>query len=695
MDPVISEDVKACAEYIKEDAQRLSGKTLLITGAAGFLGSYYADVVSYLNENVLERPCRILAMDNFITGKSSKIDHLKKKPYFSLVSADVTKPFETAEKIGFIIHAASIASPIFYRQHPIETIDANVYGTRNMLELARKKGVESFVFMSSSEVYGDIPASEIPVKEDYRGNVSFTGPRACYSEDTKILTENGWKYFYELKENEKVATLNHNTKKLEYNEITEIIKERYYGQMVHFKNTKIDLLVTPNHNVYLKERSDSPNPVKNSFRLVKAETKLDWKHAQMTKCAVWKGEEKEHFYLPIIKTRGTTIEKIPMDIWLEFLGYYVTEGSHYFNYHKHKNGRKYGSGTVMIRQEKEQGKNKIRECLKKMPFHYFEEKGQFRIIHKQLFEYLKILGKAKDKYIPKEFKNLSIRQLKILYDALMEGDGSISKSGRHSFSSSSLKLVGDTQELAQKLGWTSNLYFVDKRKVNPVHLLQILKPTKIHQYLTPRCPVPQRVNYNGFVYCVNVPNHIILVQRNGKPLFCGNCYDESKRLGETLCVNFFRTYNVPVKCVRPFNIYGPRLSLDDRRVLPDFLRDALSGKDIVLLSDGSPKRSFCYVSDFVKGFFKVLLSDYNGEAFNIGNEKEEISMKLLAEKVLKAAGSSKRVVLGKSDDANYTKDNPQRRCPDTSKMKAAFGWEAKVVLDEGLKRTIDWHKVQK
>ena len=85
------------------------------------------------------------------------------------------------------------------------------------------------------------------------------------------------------------------------------------------------------------------------------------------------------------------------------------------------------------------------------------------------------------------------------------------------------------------------------------------------------------------------------------------CYDEAKRFGETLCVNFATQYDLPIKMARPFNNYGPGLKITDRRVLPDFARDIFAGKDIVMLSDGAPKRTFCYVADAVQGYYKILV----------------------------------------------------------------------------------------
>ena len=144
------------------------------------------------------------------------------------------------------------------------------------------------------------------------------------------------------------------------------------------------------------------------------------------------------------------------------------------------------------------------------------------------------------------------------------------------------------------------------------------------------------------------------------------CYDESKRYGETLCVNFARQHGVPVAIARPFNNYGPGLKITDRRVIPDLARDVLDGRDVMLLSDGSATRTFCYVADAVVGYYKVLVRGRPGEPYNIGIEAPEISMAELAETVVALArelfGYRARRV-GASADADYLVDNPLASLP--------------------------------
>ncbi len=173
------------------------------------------------------------------------------------------------------------------------------------------------------------------------------------------------------------------------------------------------------------------------------------------------------------------------------------------------------------------------------------------------------------------------------------------------------------------------------------------------------------------------------------------CYDESKRYGETLCVNFAQQYGLPIKVARPFNNYGPGLKITDKRVLPDFARDILAGRDIELLSNGSPTRTFCYIADAIVGYYKILVRGLDGEAYNIGVEKPEISIANLAERVAEQARDlfdyPGKVILQVSADKDYLVDNPNRRCPVIDKARVDLDYNPGISLDEGLKRSLIWY----
>lgn len=340
---IIEEDIENIAKGIAPISKAFSGRTLLITGGAGFLGNYFIGVIDFLNKNVLDKPCSIISVDNFVTGVKYRIE---KSPNFRAIRHNIKEPLKIDGDVDYIIHAAGIASPKFYRELKIETIDVATMGTKNMLELAHEKNAKSMLFFSSSEVYGDPDPKFVPSPETYNGNVSCIGPRANY--------------------------------------------------------------------------------------------------------------------------------------------------------------------------------------------------------------------------------------------------------------------------------------------------------------------------------------------------------DESKRLGETLCIAYFETYNVPVKMVRPFNVYGPGMRMDDYRVIPNFVSSVFSGKPLPVYGSGNNTRTFCYISDAITGFLKVLLSDCNGEPFNVGNDQDEITIEELANIVAELFGNKVKIQKNQGINDAYSKGDPKRRCPDLTKIKTKLGYEARVDLRTGLKRFIQW-----
>lgn len=183
---IVAEDVARLTHDLEDVLPRFDGATVLVTGASGFLMSYIVETLLGWNRNGAVKPCKIIALDNFKTGLPERLAHFEGSSDLQFLKHDIVEPLSISEPIHYIVHGASIASPMVYRQFPIETIDANVGGTRHMLELARDKKVRGIIVMSTSEIYGDPFPEFIPTPEDYRGNVSCTGPRACYDEGKRM-----------------------------------------------------------------------------------------------------------------------------------------------------------------------------------------------------------------------------------------------------------------------------------------------------------------------------------------------------------------------------------------------------------------------------------------------------------------------------------------------------------------------------
>jgi UDP-glucuronate decarboxylase len=175
------------------------------------------------------------------------------------------------------------------------------------------------------------------------------------------------------------------------------------------------------------------------------------------------------------------------------------------------------------------------------------------------------------------------------------------------------------------------------------------------------------------------------------------CYDESKRFGETICYVFASKYNVPITIARPFNNYGPGMRLGDRRLPADFAQCVVSNRDIVILSDGKPTRTFCYISDAIVGYLLCLLYG-KFDSFNIGVEKPEIMVRELAAIYQRVGaeifGYGGKVEYQKSDDTEYMTDNPNRRCPIITKARNLLGYAPRVLVEEGVGRYLNFLKCE-
>jgi len=186
MDERIKKDLKEIVEELKDFEDKIRGHTFLVTGGAGFLGTWFCDVLNEFGAD-------IICVDNFIVGNKNNIDHLMNNKNFKFVQADILD-YEPDEKIDYIIHMACIASPMVYFEHPIETLDSSVIATKKMLELGIKNKIKGFLLTSTSEIYGDPPNDVIPTPETFHGIIHTTSSRAMYDEGKRVAET--YTYYY-------------------------------------------------------------------------------------------------------------------------------------------------------------------------------------------------------------------------------------------------------------------------------------------------------------------------------------------------------------------------------------------------------------------------------------------------------------------------------------------------------------------
>ena len=478
----------------------------------------------------------------------------------------------------------------------IENLKAASYvttTTRIYADLIRKYNKNVFVFPNA--INPNEPQFNEPTLESDRVRVGWLGG-SCYDDTTEILTENGFKLFRDLDKNEKVATLNPINNEIEYHIPTHHIAEPYKGDLNCVTNNLIDYAVTPNHKMYV-------SPIKNlmkkklNFDLIESKD-VYGTNFYVKRNGVWNGNDEKYFTLPayvddndfdmqpiigffeddnfnqdnellelyegsigvgvyqgkkqVVRLRksvknnyyltpqnfnqdkyGNDI-KIDMDDWLKFFGFWLAEGW---------TSKTKGLNQVGICQFKDNNYlNELYDVLVRMGFNptYTKNGGQVRVFNMQLWKYLSQFGYAQDKFIPKEILNLSSRQLKILFDWYIKGDGHIevNSCNRVRGFTSSIKLSDNLQEIALKLGIAATITNRGKRtssikgrKINSQYDSYTIgfsnhPSVSPHHKLIPLVKESDHYKkpYDGIVYCVEVQNHILYVRKNGKAFWCGNSH---------------------------------------------------------------------------------------------------------------------------------------------------------------------------
>jgi glycosyltransferase involved in cell wall biosynthesis len=353
----------------------------------------------------------------------------------------------------------------------------------------------------------------------------------CYDKETEVLTDQGWKYFKDLDGSEEVGVLN--DEKLEFEKPKRYFVYPYNGKMYRLKSKFIDLMVSPNHNLYIKEK------MQNNYKLKKAR-ELFGIYKTFKKNAKWEGIRKDFFVLPKYSKewklntslrRYTKEErKIPMDLWLEFLGYYLSEGS-------------CSKWSVIISQSPNSPyyKDMIKACdnIGYQPKIYGKN---IIIFDTQLVSYLRQFGKASEKYISKEYRSLPSEQLKILLTALRKGDGD---KARPRYATKSKRLADDIQEVSIKAGYAIDVHYSrtgdDYRLIFSEKFKEVRDRHRSKKNGFEVNSLEEFVPYNGMVYCVETNPSILLVRRNGKEYFCGNSPMDHQDYPEEI-LSFTRKY---------------------------------------------------------------------------------------------------------------------------------------------------------
>lgn len=368
----------------------------------------------------------------------------------------------------------------------------------------RPKGVEVHVRSEEPAVIGD----KIVSRHANKGIIT------CHDHTTFCLTDSGWKLFADLTYKDKVCTLNPDTHEIEYCKPTRIIAEPYDGKMYDLKGRRVRLCTTPNHRHYVRNAHAG-----SAYGFETSETVFGKQRVHL-RTGKWVGRELYEVVIPGRPRKKNQHHRFSdsasydADTFLEFFGYWITEGC-------------IGQGKIHVDQSEKANPETyaaIVDCLYRLGYEPWTYPTSIGFSDPRLAHWLEQFGKAKDKFIPREFLEASSRQLSIMAEAALSGDGMEWEDTRHNhtrveFFTSSSKLSDDYQELALKLGVSANI----REPKSGEYVVRLSLINEAYVYNDRRRPQRESwIDYSGIVYCVDVPNHVVYVRKEGTPVWSGN-----------------------------------------------------------------------------------------------------------------------------------------------------------------------------
>jgi replicative DNA helicase Mcm len=357
-----------------------------------------------------------------------------------------------------------------------------------------------------------------------------------YSEDTEVLTSHGWVFIKDTTDRDLFFTMDPHTNKIKLQKRQGYSEQYYEGYMLLFDSSKVNLLITPEQNTllaYYKTRNSTHE--EPMYQTIKAQDINKSRHYWFKRSGLWKGIKKEKFnlsgYIHNDGRKNVLIpeKKISMDNWLAFMGYWLSEGS------LSKNKCKRGGYEYNITVSQKKHFKKMAICIKSLGFSTHCLNSGISFTNKQIYLYLKKFGKCHEKFIPNELKQLCPKQLNILFNALMLGDGSNiqGKNGSHkvTYYTTSKKLSDDMQELCLKIGLATTVYKDDRRGTkntkgfNYNHICYQVRIKGTQSTPADKISVPysakKEIEYKGKIYSLKIPGYLLMIQREGKS--CWGC----------------------------------------------------------------------------------------------------------------------------------------------------------------------------
>lgn len=667
---------------------------ILLTGATGFIGSHLA-------HQLVAQGHTVTAFSRPINSRGAKrVERFKDKVNWIFGDlADGCSGICEGQKAVFHLAAKTFVDHSI--KSPESFVRDNIIGTFNLLEDARLNKVKRFFMASTDEVLGQI----LEGQHDERAPLCPRNPYAatkagaealaisyahtyglhtvvtrceniygCYSSDTEVLTPFGFVTFDRLAKGVPVATLNPTTHAFEWQIPTAYQNHHHSGKMIRFKTRQMDLLVTPDHWMYIGDRAGKNWDFQTAQKVVDGFKRQDVRFHLCSRS--WNGESP----LTVSKfeklaqkripghTAGFTI-KLPTGEmwefkttdWVQFMAWYLSEGSV-----SKIRGLRSAQWVVQIRQTKSDNLDEIKSLVSRMGLSFsvkYGKEGRVRIFCKELAKYLTQFGQSHSKHIPMEIKEMDTDLLRLFFTTYAKGDGCFSKKrwktkwkkrvGKiTTVITSSPQMRDDLQEVSAKIGiaTTSSLR---PSGVYSIGVSEIYNFTRLWKQ-------PETQDYDGPVYCVSVPNRNIFVRRNGRCTFCGNSFQHPQK------------------------------------VFPTFVRALLNQQKLPVYGDGQHIRQWLWVDDACDAFVFLLSKDIPpGEVIHIAGHQELTNLEL-AEKIIWAFNPT----FNWNDHIQFVPDHDIRPGHDrryalsTAKIND-LGWSPQMSLDDGIINAVQWYLANK
>lgn len=425
----------------------------------------------------------------------------------------------------------------------------------------QKNGYCDFPRDRSADYFRMLTAEERRVDGSYHAGGRRNEALDCFDGTTEILTNMGWKRFYNLDKSELVATVNLENDLIEYQKPIEYIERYHTGEMVHIKGVRLDILVTPEHRMVASKKKQeviSRKPYKRKWNL---DTHFEFVlakdltiHHQLKNTSNWKSSATDKIIEPYVSTQNKLISKrkvIDAYDWAAFLGFFVSEGSRAENYSTTQGGFRY---RTTLHQMEGENSDKLRKLLNRLPFKFKEYKDRtinFVCAEKQLYLALEDCGKnVYHKKAPQWVKDQDSSVIKVFLEWAIMGDGHVDKQGHRSYYTVSEQLANDVQELFIKSGSSAR---IDYHEAKPYKAINGREPKNGGKNTKPQFHVREtrfkkksldgggngkreclskKISFKGNVYCVSVPNETLILRRNGIAFIAGNCRVYSECAGD-------------------------------------------------------------------------------------------------------------------------------------------------------------------